>query len=105
MEIDENKKILLDKENKYLFDDRDIVVFLDNNEDFKTIQKYSKKGYSIKANVKGSDNTEFLTIKNYSVSKAKTVEDLKESNRWKMFLLDKLGIKSSKKGGLIVLSF
>lgn len=38
MEIDENKKILIDKKNKYLFDDKDIIVFLNSDEDFKILK-------------------------------------------------------------------
>lgn len=105
MEIDENKKILIDKTNRYLVDDRDVVVFLNTDEDFETLKKYDDKEYSIKGNFISSDKKESLILVNYRISKAKHVKYLKDSNKLKMFALDKLKIKSSKKGGIIVLNF
>jgi len=105
MEIDEKKKIIVDKENKYLFDDKDVVVFLNSDEEFETLKKYGDKGFSIKGNFIVSDKKESLILMNYKIAKATHVQDLKESNKLKMFLLDKLKIKSSKSGGVIIFKF
>ena len=105
MEIDEKKKILTDKKNKYLFDDKDVVVFLNIDEEFETLKKYSAKGFSIKGTFIGSDKKESLILINYKIAKETHVKDLKESNKLKMFLLDKLKIKSSKEGGIIIFNY
>jgi len=105
MEIDKNKKIIVDKKNKYLFDDKYVAVFLNNDDEFYTLKKYGDKNYSIKGTFITSDKKESLILINYKIAKAEHAKELKDSNKLKMFLLDKLKIKSSKKGGIIVFSF
>jgi len=106
MEINEKKKILIDKKNKYLFDDKSVVVFLNTDEEFETLKKYNSKGYSIKVNdfISG-DKKESLILVNYNISEAKHVKELKDSNKLKAFFLDKFKIKSSKNGGVIIFNF
>ena len=106
MEINEKKKILIDKENKYFFDEKDVVVFLNSDKEFETLKEYDNKGYSIKASdfVSG-DKKESLVLVNYKISDAKHVKDIRDSNKLKMFFLDKFKLKSSKNGGIIILNF
>ena|GEM_PF-507651 len=105
MEINEKKKLIVDMENKYLFDDKDLVVILNDDEHFQTLKKYSDEKYSIKARVKSSSKTETLVINNYCVLEHIDSEKLKESHPLKMFILDKVGIKSSTEGGVLILGF
>jgi hypothetical protein len=51
MEINENKKLLVDMGNKYLFDDENLVVILNDDEDYQILKKYADKEYSIQAKV------------------------------------------------------
>lgn len=105
MEIYENKKLLVDMKNKYLFDDKDLVAIINDEKDYETLKKYSDEKYSIKARVLTGSKTETLVITNYSVLEYQDSEKLKKSNKMKMFILDKVGIKSSTKGGVLILAF
>jgi len=105
MEIFENKKLIVDMENKYLFDDKDLVIILNDDNDYQTLKKYSDDEYSIKARVKSSSKTETLTIINYSIQEYIDSAELKKSHPLKMFFLDKVKIKSSSEGGVLILGF
>jgi putative transcriptional regulator len=105
MEIYENKKLLVDMENKYLFDGKDLVVILNDDNQCQILKKYTDKKYSIKARVKSSSKTETLIISNYCILEYHDSEKLKKSHRLKMLILDKVGIKSSTEGGILILGF
>ena len=105
MEVNEKKKLLVDMENKYLFDDEDLVVILNDDEDYQTLKKYSDKKYSIKSRVKSGSKTETQVVNNYCILEYHDSEKLKKSNPLKMFIADKIGIKSSTKGGILILGF
>ena len=105
MEVNEKKKLLVDMENKYLFDDEDLVVILNDDEDYQILKKYADKEYSIQAKVKSGSKTETQVINNYCILEYHDSEKLKKSSPFKMIIADKLGIKSSTNGGILILEF
>ena len=105
MEINENKKLLVDMENKYLFDDKDLVVVLNDDKDYQTLKEYSDKKYSIKARVKSSSKTETLVINNYCILEYHDSAKLKKAHPLKMFIIDRIGVKSATDGGVLIIGY
>lgn len=93
MNIDNETKMIIDTENKYLFDENDIIVILKENNDLDILREYSNKKYSIGGSIVASDNAEYKIIKNYGIINETQGLELEKSNSAIFSLLSKVNSK------------
>lgn len=106
MNINTETKLIIDIENKYLFDENDIIVILKESEDLDILREYSNKKYSIGGNIVSSDTTEYKFIKNYGIINETQKLDIKTSQSSVFSLLSKLKLNPlGEEGILLKISF
>ncbi|KZX17591.1 hypothetical protein [Methanobrevibacter filiformis] len=79
MEIDENKKIIIDNSNAYEPYNNGALVIIDKKMDFQILNNLKKKGFSIKGQF--FPKHEYKIIKNYNIESVKPLDtDVHDNN-------------------------